>query len=100
MDEGVDHEKNRTGSYSSNCYPAFLFIERLVPPRNGVRIIENQRGRLKTNVMLAKVLPVLDLVPLKSHHEPRPNEEYPPPVQMSIHLYIHTKNPDDSPDRV
>jgi hypothetical protein len=34
---------------------------------NGVRIVENENGNFKANIMLAKVWPVLGLVSFKAH---------------------------------
>ena len=63
----VDDQQNRTRAYGANGYPAFLIIEVWVTLRNSVGIVENENGGLKTNVMLAEVLPVLFLIPFESH---------------------------------
>jgi hypothetical protein len=57
--------------------------------RNSVGIAENENGSFKTNVMRAKVLPVLVLIPFKSHSWVAAKTLYPTGLWMSIHLYIH-----------
>jgi hypothetical protein len=42
--------------------------------RNRVGILENESGRFEAHIVLVKVLPVLLLVPLKSHGSPRLGE--------------------------
>jgi len=65
--KGMDSQKDRSRPYRADRYPTLLSIEGNVPLRNGVGIVENENGSLKANVLLAKVLAVLVLVPCKSH---------------------------------
>ncbi len=53
---------------------AFLILKSDVTLGNRVGIIENENGRFKANILLAKILPVLLLVPFKSHGSPRLRE--------------------------
>ncbi len=73
----MDNQENRTWSYGSNCYPAFFIVKGVVTSRNSVRIVENENSGFKADIMLAKVLPVLVLVPLKPHSRVATNTEYP-----------------------
>ena len=66
--KGVDNQEDRSRSYRSDGYPALLLVRVVVSPRNGVGIIENENGSLKPDVMFAKVLAILVLVPRKSHN--------------------------------
>ena len=63
----MDNQQNRTRSDRSNGYPAFLIGERIVALRDRIGIVENKSGGLKSNIMLAKILAVLVLIPSKSH---------------------------------
>ena len=86
--KGMDNQKDRSRPYRADRYPTLLSIEGNVPLRNGVGIVENENGSLKANVLLAKVLAVLVLVPCKSHS----NASYTPYLLgrvMSIYLYAH-----------
>lgn len=65
--KGMDNHEDRSRSYRSDRDPALLIVRVVVSPRNGVGIIENENGSLKPDVMFAKVLAVLVLVPRKSH---------------------------------
>ena len=65
--KGMDNQEDRSGSYRPDGDPALLILRVVVSPRNGVGIIENENGSLKPDVMFAKVLAVLVLVPRKSH---------------------------------
>ena len=67
----MNNQQSRTRSYGSNRCPAFLFGTGEVTLRDGVRIVENESGSVKTNIMLAKVLTVLVLVPCEAHSQPR-----------------------------
>jgi hypothetical protein len=49
-------------------------LESDVTLRNRVGIVENENGRFEANIVLVKVLPVLLLVPFKSHDSPRLGE--------------------------
>jgi hypothetical protein len=61
---------NRTRPYGSNCYPTFLIVESGVMQRNRPGMVLNENGRFAANLVLVKVLPVLLLVPCKSHGSP------------------------------
>jgi len=65
--KGVHDQQNRSLSYGSNRYPAFLVLERLITLSDGIGIVENKDCSLKTNIVFAKILPVLVLIPFKSH---------------------------------
>ncbi len=71
----MNDQQNRTRSHRSDRYPTFLIAESDVTLRNRVGVVENENGRFEANSMLAKVLPVLLLVPFKSQGSPR-LEEY------------------------
>lgn len=64
--ESMDDQQNRTGAYGSNGYPPHLLSE--VALGKSIGIIENEHGRFKANIVLAKVLPVFLFIPLKSHN--------------------------------
>ena len=67
LNESMNDLYNRARSNGSNRYPTFLIIEGEVTLRNSVGVIENQNGSFKANIVLPKILPVLVLIPLKSH---------------------------------
>lgn len=67
----MDHQEDRSRPNGSNRNPSLLVVERQVTLRDGEWIVEDKNGSLKTDIMLAKVPPVLVLVPFKSHDEPR-----------------------------
>lgn len=69
----MNDEKNRARSDRSDRYPSFLVVEVLVTLRDCVWVVKNKNGSFKTNVVLAKLLPALAVVPLKSHSRSRPN---------------------------
>jgi hypothetical protein len=50
--------------------PTVLIRKSDVTLRNRVAVVENQNGSFKANIMLAKVLAVLVLIPFKSHSWP------------------------------
>jgi hypothetical protein len=52
-------------------YPTFLILESDVTLRNRVGIVENENGGFKANIMLAKILAVLVLIPYESHSQSR-----------------------------
>jgi hypothetical protein len=58
----MHNQENRTRSYGAKRYPAFLIVKGGIALRNSVRIVENENGSFKPNVMLTKVLLVLVLV--------------------------------------
>jgi hypothetical protein len=63
----VHDEQNRTSPNSSDRYPTLFCFKGQITLSKGVRVVENQNSRFKTNVVLAKVLPVLAIIPFKSH---------------------------------
>lgn len=65
--ERVHNQQDRTRSDSADRDPAFLGVIREVTLRDRVRVVENQNGGFKANVVLAEVLPALVFVPFKSH---------------------------------
>jgi len=65
--KSMDDQQDRSRSYRADGYPSLLIVCVVVSSRNRVRIIENENGSLKANVVLAQVLAVLILVPRKSH---------------------------------
>jgi hypothetical protein len=52
-------------------YPTFLILKSDVTLRNRVGIVENENGGFKANIVLAKILSVLVLVPYESHSRRR-----------------------------
>jgi hypothetical protein len=58
--------------------------------RESVGIIENEHGRFKTNVVLAKVLPVLLFIPFKSRRLVATKTEYSLYLILSIQLYVQS----------
>ena len=71
--KSMNDQQNRTRPYGSDRYPTFLILSD-VTLRNRVGIVENENGRFEANIVLVKVLPVLLLVPLKSHGSSRLRE--------------------------
>ncbi len=65
--ESMHDQENRTGPYGSNCYPSLLIVRSEVALRKSVGIIENEHGRFKANIVLAKVCAVFLFIPFKSH---------------------------------
>ena len=88
----MNDQQNRSRSYGSNRYPAFLIVKGEVPLRDRIGIVENEYGSFKTNIMLAEVLPVLVLVPCKSHSKSRQRQDISGTLAMSIRLYVHVVN--------
>jgi hypothetical protein len=86
--ESMHDQQNRTGPYGSNRYPSLFIFRSEVALRESVGIIENEHGRFKTNVVLAKVLPVLLFIPFKSHRLVAPKTEYSLYLRLSIQLYV------------
>jgi hypothetical protein len=66
----MDHEENRTESYGPNSYPAFFVIGRIVTLRKGKRVVEDENGSFKADIVLAEILPVLVFIPLETHAQP------------------------------
>ena len=64
----MDYEQNGTPPYRSNRYPAFLVLKRGVTLGDRVGIVEHQNSGFKADIVLAKILAVLLLVPIKSHN--------------------------------
>jgi hypothetical protein len=71
----VHNEQNRTRPYGSNRYPPFFSFKRQIALGESVRVVENQNGCFKPDVVLAKVLPILAVIPFKSHGWSRPSLE-------------------------
>lgn len=74
-------EQNRTSPYGSKRNPPFFCLKGQIALSKCVRVVENQNGRFKANVVLAKVLPVLAIVPFKSHGRLRPSKNTAAPRQ-------------------
>ncbi|OLB89806.1 MAG: hypothetical protein AUI12_01345 [Acidobacteria bacterium 13_2_20CM_2_57_6] len=55
----MDNQKDRTRFDGANRYPALLVVGAVVALGHSVRIVEDQNGSLKANIVLAKVLAVL-----------------------------------------
>ena len=87
--ESMDDQQNRTGAYGSNGYPPLLIFRSEVALGKSIGIIENEHGRFKANIVLAKVLPVLMFIPFKSHKPVATMTEYDLHSRVSIHLYVH-----------
>lgn len=64
--KGMDNQENRARSYGSDCDPAFLIVTSVVAVRNSIRIVENENGSFKADIVLAKILPALFLIPFNS----------------------------------
>ena len=88
----MHNQQNRTRTYRSHRYPSLLFKSEITL-RNSVRIVENKNRRLKAHIVLAKVLPILLLVPFKSHSWSRPRQNTVFAFILSTHLYLHLKCP-------
>lgn len=54
-----------------------------------IGIIENEYGRFKANIVLAKVWPVFVFIPLKSHSLIATTTAYGLFLRASVHLYVH-----------
>ena len=67
----VHDQEHRTRSNGPNRYPALLIVKGGVTLGHRVRIVENELCCFKANIVLAVVLPVLVLVPIKTHR-PQP----------------------------
>jgi hypothetical protein len=65
----VYDKQNRARSDGSDGYPALLVLECVVAPRDGVRIVENERRSFEANIVLPKVLPILALIPFELHRQ-------------------------------
>jgi len=72
--ERMHDEQNRTRPYGPNRYPSLLIFKSEVTLRKSIGIIENEHGRFKANIVLAKVLSILLLIPFKSHSWSRPGQ--------------------------
>jgi len=66
--ESMDDQQNRTADYGSNGYPPLFIFRSEVALGKSIGIIENEHGRFKANIALAKVLPVFLLIPLRSQN--------------------------------
>jgi len=51
----------------ANGCPSLFRLRRKIAMRDCIRIIKNEHGSLEANIVLAKVLAVFALIPLKSH---------------------------------
>jgi len=71
----VHDEKNRTSPQGSKRYPTLFCFERQIAQSKSEWVVENQNSRLKANVVFAKVLPVLAVIPFKSHGRLRTAKE-------------------------
>jgi hypothetical protein len=68
--KSMNDQQNRTRPYGSDRYPTFLILSD-VTLRNRVGIVENENGSFKANIVLAKILAVLVLIPYESHSKSR-----------------------------
>ena len=68
--KSMNDQQNRTRPYGSDRYPTFLILSD-VTLRNRVGIVENENGSFKANIVLAKILAVLVLIPYESHSRSR-----------------------------
>lgn len=82
-------QENRTGPYCSNRYPSLLIFRSEVALRKSEGIIEDEHGRFKANIVLAKVCAVFLFIPYKSHKLVTTKTEYDLLSSVSIHLYVH-----------
>jgi hypothetical protein len=87
--ESMDDQQNRTGAYGSNGYPPLLIFRSEVALGKSIGIIENEHGRFKANIVLAKALPVFLFIPFKSHNPVATTTAYGLFLHVSIHLYVH-----------
>jgi len=62
-------KQNRARLDGADGYPAFLILECVVTPGDGIGIVENELRSLEANIVLAKVLPILAIIPFKSHSQ-------------------------------
>jgi len=83
----MDNQENRTWSYGTNRYPAFLLVKGGVTLRNRARVVKDENRSFEANIVLAKVLLVLGLVPFKSHGRPRQKQ---PICENRICQYVCT----------
>ena len=97
--ESMHDQEDRTGPYGSNRYPALLIVRSEVPLRKSVGIIENEHGRFKANIVLAKVCAVFLFIPFKSHELVATNTEYGLLSPVSIHVYVHRQTIRTGPAR-
>jgi hypothetical protein len=89
--ESMDDQQNRTGAYGSNGYPPLLIFRSEVALGKSIGIIENEHGRFKANIVLAKVLPIFLFIPLKSHNLVATTAGYGLFLHVSIYLYVHRR---------
>ena len=68
--KSMNDQQNRTRPYGSDRYPTFLILSD-VTLRNRVGIVENENGSFKANIVLAKILAVLVLIPYELHGKRR-----------------------------
>jgi len=87
--ESMDDQQNRTGAYGSNGYPPLLIFRSEVALGKSIGIIENEHGRFKANIVLAKALPVFLFIPFKSRNPVATTTAYGLFLHVSIHLYVH-----------
>src|SRR5438445_8907810 len=80
----MDNQENRTWSDGANRYPAFLLVKGGVTLRNRARVVKDENRSFKANIVLAKVLAVLVLVPFKSHAGSGTETAYLSKSKMSI----------------
>src|SRR5713226_4624601 len=73
----MDNQENRTWSYGANRYPAFFLVRGGITLGNRARVVKDENRSFKANIVLAEVLPVLGLVPFKSHGGPRQKQAIP-----------------------
>src|SRR5713101_600132 len=81
---GMDNQEDRTCSYGTNRYPAFFLVKGGVTLRNRARVVKDENRSFEANIVLAKVLAVLVLVPFKFAWQPATKTAYPRKSGMSI----------------
>src|SRR5215831_8281017 len=85
--ERMHNQQNRAWPDRSHRYPSLLIFKSEIALCDSVGIIENENSRFKANIVLAKVLPVLVLIPFKSHSWSRLTESI---ICVSLRQYICT----------
>jgi hypothetical protein len=64
--KSMNHQKYRTRRDGSNRYPAFFLFNGIVTLRNGKRIVKDENGSFKTDIVFVEILPILVFIPLEA----------------------------------
>jgi hypothetical protein len=73
---------------TNDFFVVFLILKSDVMLRNRVGIVENENGGLKANIVLAKILAVLVLIPYELHSKSRQDSI---PVEMKdVNTFVRT----------